>query len=331
MKDIGDSTEKARVPTIQEQQCSNINADQPPSKEVTSSDGTPNSSPHKSDGPSKGEISCYINNDPPDGAQQNEAGRYDNQNGEYDQRQNDYNIQGNSSDFVAPVTSPAATVQQNSVDETSCMGTGGGEQNEEGSLFEDSNGYGEEIVKWMEDQRRLQQQQLANGKVQQSGADDSSIVLPEEPTTVGTGTSINEDQMEQINASDAGGGSSKRPSSAMSNSSSSQKPPAKRRQRAQSTSQATPPENRSASRVRMDNALHERSQSQRSLRMALLALEKAKAVVGECRSRYNAAKNLVENTAREEYESLLLEDSQWNEMFHKLKVSAYLMLRGGVT
>ena len=55
------------------------------------------------------------------------------------------------------------------------------------------------------------------------------------------------------------------------------------------------------------------------------------AIRRECRSRYNAAKNLVENTAREEYESLLLEDSQWNEMFHKLKVSAYLMLRGGVT
>ena len=69
----------------------------------------------------------------------------------------------------------------------------------------------------------------------------------------------------------------------------------------------------------MDDALHERSQSQIALRDALLALENAKAIVRGCRSRYNSAKNLVESTAKEECEPLLQEDTAWNDMFRKLK------------
>ena len=69
----------------------------------------------------------------------------------------------------------------------------------------------------------------------------------------------------------------------------------------------------------MDNALQERYQSQMALREALLALDKARAIVSGCQSRYTAAKAQVEVTAKEECESLLLEETPWNEMFQKLK------------
>jgi len=69
----------------------------------------------------------------------------------------------------------------------------------------------------------------------------------------------------------------------------------------------------------MDDTLRERFQSQMDLRDAHLALEKAKANVNGACARYNAAKARVETTAKEESESLLKEDTPWNEMFHQLK------------
>lgn len=178
-------------------------------------------------------------------------------------------------------------------------------------MFEDSNGYGEEIVRWMEDQRRLQQQSLAND----DGREEQSGLMPTEPTN------------DALSAGNEGGSlgaakvpetSSKRPASAVSNLSSSLQIPAKRRQRSQSTSQS-PPDSRTPSRKRMDHALNERTRSQMALRNALLALERAKAVVRGCRCRYNAAKAVVENTAKEECDALLREDTQWNDLFRRLK------------
>jgi len=107
----------------------------------------------------------------------------------------------------------------------------------------------------------------------------------------------------------------KRPSSDISNSSSS-KTPAKKRN---TKSQLSPSVNKSRSRKRMDNALNKRWQSKMALRDALAAFEKAKTQLNECRSRYDMAKSLVQSTAKEEWESLLTEDTPWNDMFHQLK------------
>ena len=49
-----------------------------------------------------------------------------------------------------------------------------------------------------------------------------------------------------------------------------------------------------------------------------MALKKAKAAVARCCARYNRAKVLVQDTAEAECAALLLEDSPWNEMFHRL-------------
>lgn len=183
------------------------------------------------------------------------------------------------------------------------------EESEEGLLFEDSS-YVDEITRWMDDQRPLQPQTqlLTDGQEQHEGTSSTDSEILPEPSNV---------YVRDCNARDFC--ASKRNASRMSDSISVQKMSAKRRNRSLSASQSASPDNRSASRIRMDSALQERSQSQMALRDALFALEKAKAVVRECRSRYDTAKILVENTAKEECESLLQEDVSWNEMFHKLK------------
>lgn len=107
----------------------------------------------------------------------------------------------------------------------------------------------------------------------------------------------------------------KRPSSDISNSSASKTPAKKRNAKTQSS----PPVIKSRSRKRMDNALNERWQSKMALRDAIAALEKAKTQLNKCRSRYDVAKSLVQSTAKEEWESLLMEDTPWNDMFHQLK------------
>ena len=115
----------------------------------------------------------------------------------------------------------------------------------------------------------------------------------------------------------------KRPADKVSNSASSttKKPSTKKRKRSQSstkqstttTSQLTP------SRQRMDEALNNSTQSQKELRNALAALEKAKATVSTCRLNFINTKKLVESVAKDECEELLKESSQWNDMYHKLK------------
>lgn len=285
--------------------------DQPLTKDVTSSsECTPNSSPQKKN-PSQQEKSFYPGSPvalhAPD-FQQGERGQYDYQ------EHNEYH-HGNASEFAAAnIQGESPTTRQNNEN-------GMEEPSEEGLLFEESS-YGDEIAKWMEDQNSqssLQQQIFNNGQVQQkgTGGDDSSVVrtgpAPEELVN-GIGNEINAN--ESGNSSDT---PSKRPASEMSNSSTSQQLSTKRRQRPQSTSLFTSLDQRKPTRKRMDYALHERTASQMGLREALLALEKAKAVVSECRSRYDAAKNLVECTAKVECEALLEEETPWNDMFHKLK------------
>jgi exonuclease VII small subunit len=75
----------------------------------------------------------------------------------------------------------------------------------------------------------------------------------------------------------------------------------------------------SESRIRMNNSLHERLQSQMALRDALRNLEKAQTLVRECRARYDSAKTIVQTTAEKECDALLLEETPWNNMFHQLK------------
>ncbi|KAL3822857.1 hypothetical protein ACHAXA_006221 [Cyclostephanos tholiformis] len=192
---------------------------------------------------------------------------------------------------------------------------------EEGLMFEDSS-YGDEIARWMEDHRRFQQQeQLGHTvQVQQERIRGESFAMLTVPSNEALSNSC------EVNIVSSGTVSEihlKRPASQLSDSTSSEKLSTKRRQRSQPLSQPSPqsalPDNRSSARRRMDDALQERSQTQMALRDALLALENAKAIVHECRSRYNCAKSLVESTAKEECESLLREDTAWNDMFRKLK------------
>lgn len=105
----------------------------------------------------------------------------------------------------------------------------------------------------------------------------------------------------------------KRPASEVSNSSSSQKPV--KRRVAKSNKQGT----RSESRIRMDEALHEKSRAQLALREALVNLKEAQILERECRARYNSASFLVKTTAEKECEALLREKTPWNNMFYLLK------------
>eukprot|EP00804_Cyclotella_cryptica_P031119 CCRYP_011732-RA/>CCRYP_011732-RA protein AED:0.03 eAED:0.03 QI:459/1/1/1/0.66/0.5/4/77/1122 len=111
----------------------------------------------------------------------------------------------------------------------------------------------------------------------------------------------------------------KRPASEVSYSSSTQKPPAKRRVKNPAYAQGMSPSYSSESRIRMNNALHERLQAQMALRDALRNLEKARALVRECRARYDSAKTIVQTTAEKECDALLQEETPWNNMFHQLK------------
>ncbi|KAL7555179.1 hypothetical protein ACHAWF_018989 [Thalassiosira exigua] len=186
---------------------------------------------------------------------------------------------------------------------------------EEGSLFEDSNGYGDEIGVWM--QQRLEQQRSANGQQppQKGDVDSSSITSADRKPRSNTSK-----QQNSKNES----GPSKRTAEEMLDCSSSQKSSTKRRRRPQLFIPGIPGnylavDRRSPSRKRMDETLNERDQSQMALREALLALERAKKVVSVCRSRYDAARTRVQATAKAECESLLQEDTPWNDMFQKLK------------
>ena len=116
--------------------------------------------------------------------------------------------------------------------------------------------------------------------------------------------------------------SKKRPADKVSNStaSSTTKKPAtaKKRKRSQSSTTTTSLL-KSTARQNMDGALNKCTQSQKELRRALAALEKAKATVSACRLNFVSSKKLVESVAKDECEELLKESSQWNDMYHKLK------------
>lgn len=278
-----------------------------PTKETTSADYTPNSSPQRTKTASM-ENSFYPGYSPVvlHGARQGDTEQYFQESNAHGQVQNDY-YHGNASEFTAANSNEASSSMGQ---HENCM-----ETTEEGLLFEDSS-YGDEIARWMEDQRRFQQQQQLENR-------GEGCVMLTEPTNEALSTGY-----EGNNAGESGSVSEihlKRSASQLSDSVLSEKHSAKRRQRSQSLSlsQSSPqsdfPDSRSSSRRRMDDALHERSQSQMALRDALLALETAKDIVRGCRSRFNSAKNLVEVTAKEECESLLQEDTVWNDMFHKLK------------
>ena len=106
---------------------------------------------------------------------------------------------------------------------------------------------------------------------------------------------------------------SKRSASEVSSSSSTQKPV--KRRNAKNLTQGI----KSESRIKMDNALHERSEAQMALREALVNLKKARILERECRARYASATHLVNTTAEKECEALLREETPWNSMFHQLK------------
>ena len=228
-------------------------------------------------------------------SQQGEPGQYSREDNEYYQDRGVYDA-----DLAAAA---AAEGSQETSSDANCTGEATAE---EGLLFEDSS-YGDEIARWMDDQRRLQQQQqLANGP--KGCSDDSSIIGSEsEEIKIGPAT--------------ASENPPKRPASELSPSTPLQKTSSKRRQRSHSISQTAPPDtdSRSSSRRRMDSALEERSQSRLELRAALLALKQAAATVARCRTRYNRAKALVRVVSLEECAALLLEDTSWNAMFKLLK------------
>ena len=301
----GRTDEKAHGQS-QEQQCPPTQAQDPsPSERAPNSprQKTESSSRENSFNPGYSPVAIGAN------SQRREAGQYFQENREYYQEHNEYRV---APEFAAADSQAALpALRQNNENCTE-------EPAEERLLFEDSS-YADEISRWMEYQRSLQQQQLSNGREreQRGTGDDSSIIL----TEPATGTASNGASKEN-NKRDSGISSenpSKRPTSKLSNSSSSQKLPAKKRQRPQFTSQSAHPDTRSPSRRRMDNALHEQSQSRMDFRAAISALTKANAIVSGCRSRYTAAKARVQDTAKEECESLLQEDTAWNDMFHKLK------------
>ena len=273
-------------------------------------DLTPNSSPPRAKSASR-ENPFYPGYSPVvfgSAASQGDAEHFFQESNAHIQGQNEF-YQSNASQFVAANSNDASlTIGQHE----NCM-----ETTEEGLLFEDSS-YGDEIARWMEFQ---QQHQLGNSVAQQGGTRVEGCVMLPDPTNEALSNGY-----EGNNADKSGSVSEihlKRPASQLSDSLSSEKLSAKRRQRSQALSPYSPqsafPDKRSFSRRRMDDALHERSQSQIALRDALLALENAKAIVRGCRSRYNSAKNLVESTAKEECEPLLQEDTAWNDMFRKLK------------
>ncbi len=279
-------------------------------KEITFAELTPNSSPPRAKSASR-ENPFYPGYSPVvlgSAARQGNAEPFFQESNANTQGQNEF-YQINSSQFVAA----------NSNDESLTIGRHENcmETTEEGLLFEDSS-YGDEIARWMESQ---QQHQLGNNVVHQGETRGEGCVMLMDSTNEALSNGY-----EGNNADKSGSVSEihlKRPASQLSDSLLSEKVSGKRRQRSQALSPSSPhpafPDKRSSSRRRMDDALHERSQSQMALRDALLALEKAKAIVRECRSRYNSAKSLVESTAKEECEALLQEDTAWNDMFRKLK------------
>ena len=229
-----------------------------------------------------------------------------NNNSEHNDGKHDYFL-GDSSEFETSnshdVSSPVMGHDDHCADEES----------EEGLLFEDSS-YVDEITRWMDDQRPIQQQAqfLTDGVGHEDQHEGTSLLdsdLLSEPSNAYARDSSTGEQLFN----------SKRNASQISDSPSSQKLSVKRRHRSFSATQSASPDSRSPSRIRMDDALQERSQSQVALRDALYALERAKAVVRECRTRFNTAKHLVECTAKEEFESLLREDVPWNDMFRRLK------------
>jgi len=123
--------------------------------------------------------------------------------------------------------------------------------------------------------------------------------------------------------------SKKRPADKVSNSSSSttKKPSTKKRKRSPSTKQSpTTTSQLTPSRQRMNEAINKCTQTQKELRRALAALEKAKATVSTCRLNFINTKKLVESVAKDECEELLKESSQWNDMYHKL--SKYKSING---
>ena len=210
--------------------------------------------------------------------------------------------------------------------------------------------FAEEVEDWMEE---LHQQRIGNRQEEMSlsQSDYSATMFTESPTKMlcnevlqgnsnnssdainlgaifdGTGTSpIKFSRLPQLSSTSptvplikapivTEANPQKRPASEVANASTSKTPSKRRNGRSQSSS----PAHKSRSRKRMDNALHERWKSQVALREALRALENAKSLVKECRTRYSSAKTIVQTTAKEENVSLLQEDTPWNEMFHLLK------------
>jgi len=111
---------------------------------------------------------------------------------------------------------------------------------------------------------------------------------------------------------------SKRPADGLSVSDSHTATSSKRRKE---TSHLAAPNNgdKSEARKRMDKALQDRYRCQMALRDSLVALREAQALVRACRKKYNAAKCNAQTVAKNECETLLKEETHWNQFFQKLK------------
>eukprot|EP00986_Skeletonema_menzelii_P011612 scaffold6046_cov158-Skeletonema_menzelii.AAC.16 len=149
----------------------------------------------------------------------------------------------------------------------------------------------DELGRWMEEQQQLSQAQKLN--------DESSVT---------TSRHLSTSKLR-----------SKRPANGSSESESHTAISSSKRRKESSHVSAPNNDDKSEARKRMDKALHERYKCQMALRDSLVALREAQALVRACRKKYNAAKCNAQTVAKNECETLLKEDSNWNRFFQKLK------------
>jgi hypothetical protein len=197
---------------------------------------------------------------------------------------------------LSRINPTGSTPQTCSADETSSSSIEGNDYPETTQNLLLGDTYSEdELGRWMEEQQQLSQTQKLN--------DDSPALLAESTSQQPPPSKPR----------------SKRPADGLSISDSHKITSSKRRKE---TSHLAAPNNgdKSDARKRMDKALQDRYQCQMALRDSLVALREAQALVRACRKKYNAAKSNAQTVAKNECETLLKEDSTWNQFFQKLKL-----------
>ena len=182
-------------------------------------------------------------------------------------------------------TSPSSSMPQNCPGDESLSVEGDDYPETAQNLLLDDTYSEDELGRWMEEQQQLSQSQKHN--------DESSQLSTSKPR-------------------------SKRPANGPSESESHATTSSKRRKETSHVCELNNGD-KSEARKRMDKALHDRYKCQMALRDSLVALREAQALVRACRKRYNAAKCNAHTVAKNECETLLKEDSNWNQFYQKLK------------